>query len=276
MIKFFQMYLAFIKQQIKALIEYKLDFAMGMIGLTIFQIGSFLIIFSVFTQIDSIGGYTFNEILLFYGYSQILRGIDHIFNDNFWEVAFGSIKSGKFSQYLMRPINPILQIVMEKVQFDGFGELIIGVIMFVYAKMALNITFGFKGTIILIIFSISGLMIYFAIKLICTAISFWTMTSGEFMVVTYEVNSFTKYPLDIYKNKILKLLLTYVLPFAAVSYLPLVYFIRDKKYIGDSLGIHYTWQYSPVFLALGIAIIFLLISLFIWNRGLKHYQPSGH
>lgn len=276
MIKFFQMYLAFIKQQIKALIEYKLDFAMGIIGLTIFQIGSFLILFSVFTQIDSIGGYTFNEILLFYGYSQILRGIDHIFNDNFWEIAFGSIKSGKFSQYLIRPINPILQIVMEKVQFDGLGELIIGIIMFVYAKVSLNLTFGFKGTMILIIFSISGLMIYFAIKLICTAISFWTMTSGEVMVVTYEVNSFTKYPLDIYKNKMLRLLLTYVLPFAAVSYLPLVYFIRDKKYIGDSLGIHYTWQYCPVVLALGIAIIFLLISLFIWNRGLKHYQPSGH
>ena len=77
MIKFFQMYLAFIKQQIKALIEYKLDFAMGIIGLTIFQIGSFLILFSVFTQIDSIGGYTFNEILLFYGYSQILRAVSY-------------------------------------------------------------------------------------------------------------------------------------------------------------------------------------------------------
>lgn len=276
MIKFLQMYSAFLKQQIKALIEYRLDFALGMIGLAIFQIGSFLIIFSVFTQVNSIGEYTFNEILLFYGYSQILRGIDHIYNDNFWGIAFGAIKDGRFSQYLLRPINPILQIIMERVQFDGFGELIIGVVMFVYAKAALKLTLGFKGGIILLIFSISGLMIYFAIKLICTAISFWTMTSGEFMVVTYEVNSFTKYPLDIYKNKMLKLLLTYVLPFAAVSYLPLVYFLRDKKYIGDVLGIHYTWQYCPVFMVLGIAIISLLISLFIWNIGLKRYQPSGH
>ncbi|MCB2295715.1 ABC-2 family transporter protein [Clostridium algoriphilum] len=276
MVKFLQLYSAFLKQQIKALIEYRLDFAMGMIGLAIFQIGSFLVIFSVFTQIKSIGGYTFNEILLFYGYSQILRGIDHIYNDNLWSIAFGAIKDGKFSQYLLRPINPILHIIMEKIQFDGFGELLIGIIMFIYAKSALKLNLGIEGSIILLVFSIAGLMIYFATKLICAAISFWTMTSGEFMVITYEVNSFTKYPLDIYKNRMLKFLLTYILPFAMVSYLPLVYFIREKKYIGNVLGVHYTWQYYPVVFVVCIAISFLSISLFVWNRGLKRYQPPGN
>ena len=201
--RFLLIYLAFFKQQLKCLMEYKIDFLMGTIALGIQQISTFLILLAVFTQINAIASYSFNEILLFYGYSQIVRGIDHIYNDNIWSVGWGKIQDGSFSLYLTRPINIVSHIIMEKIQFDGIGEFLLGLIIFIYAKLQLNLVFSLGDHLAFFIFLITGLAIYFAIKLICASIAFWTVSSGELMTVTYEINSFSKYPLDIYKNCLL-------------------------------------------------------------------------
>ena len=275
MLKFFRIYAAFIKQQIKTLIEYKIDFLMGMIALAANQVSTFLIIFAAFTQIKSIGSFSFNEILFFYGYSQIIRGIDHVYNDNIWIVAWDKIREGTFSSYLVRPINIIMHIVMERFQFDGFGEVIIGLIIFIYAKIQLGVIFGFSGWIILIFFGICGLVIYFSIKLITCAVSFWTISSGEFMSVIYEVNTFTKFPLDIYKNFFLKNLLIYILPFAIVSYFPIAYFLRSKDSIGAVIGFNYPIKELLIVFIGVISILFFLISNIIWNIGLKRYNATG-
>lgn len=275
MLRFFQVYSAFFKQQIKSLIEYKIDFMMGMIALAVQQVATFLVIFLVFTQIEVIASYSFDEILLFYGYSQIIRGIDHILNDNIWAIGWEKIRNGEFSKYLIRPINPIVHIVMERVQFDGFGEVILGIIIFVYAQLKLGLKFSLLDSFIFLIFIITGLTIYFSIKLVCAAIAFWTVSSGELMSVVYEINGFTKYPLDIYKNVILKNILLYILPFALVSYIPIVYFIRDIEHISLVIGISLASKVYLLILTILITIITFLISLSFWNLGIKKYNATG-
>lgn len=274
--RFLQIYLAFFKQQLKALMEYKVDFMMGMIALGVQQISTFLVLLAVFTQIKAIGTYDFNEILLFYGYSQIIRGIDHIYNDNIWTVGWGQIRDGSFSKYLVRPINTITHIIMERVQFDGIGEFIIGIIVFIYAKGKLGLSFGLEGSLVFTVFVISGLVIYFAIKLLCAAVAFWTTSSGELMTVTYEINSFNKYPLDIYKSLILKTLLLYILPFAVVSYVPMAYFLRDSAFIGGVLGFNYGARINLVVFSVVVAIISMIVAKLVWNEGLKRYNASGN
>lgn len=273
--KFLRMYWAFIKQQIKTLIEYKVDFLLGFIALAVNQVSTFLIIFAVFTQIEAIASYSFNEVLLFFGYSQIIRGIDHVYNDNIWVIAWNKVRDGSFSNYLIRPINVIKHIIMERFQFDGFGEIVIGVIIFIYAKTKLDITFGFTGWLTLLFFGFCGLVIYFSIKLATCSVAFWTVSSGEFMSVIYEVNTFTKFPLDIYKNFILKNMLIYLLPFAVVSYFPIAYFLRDYEFIGNVLGFQYGFrEFIPLFIA-AVSILFLTLSVSVWKFGLKRYNATG-
>ena len=275
MIRFFSIYSAFFKQQVKSLIEYKIDFMTGMIALGVQQVSTFLVLFAVFTQIKAIGSYSFNEILLFYGYSQIIRGIDHIYNDNIWMVGWGKIRDGSFSQYLTRPVGIITHIVMERVQFDGIGELLIGVIIFLFAKIQLGLVFGLKGWLAFIVFIVAGLVIYFAIKMLCASVAFWTVSSGELMTVAYDINSFTKYPLDIYKNIVLKNILIYFVPFAVVSYFPMAYFLRDNEYISKVLGINYGNRDFLILFVAGIAAMIIGIAFTVWNRGLKRYNASG-
>lgn len=273
--RFLEVYLAFFKQQIKSLIEYKVDFALGMLALAFQQLSSFLVLFAVFTQIKSIGSYSFDEMLLFYGFSQILRGVDHIYNDNIWTVGWMRIRNGSFSQYLTRPIPVLSQVIMERVQFDGFGELLLGLLVFIYAKVRLALVFSPVDWLVFGAFCITGLAIYFAIKLACSAVAFWTVSSGELMTVVYEVNTFTRYPLDIYKSAILRNLLIYFLPFAVVSYFPMVYFLRDNAFISSVLGINYDNRIFILIFSVTIAAAALLLASLLWRRGMRRYNASG-
>jgi len=273
--RFFGVWGAFFQQQVKSLLEYKMDFAIGMVAIAFQQIGSFLILFAVFTRITAIGGFSFDEMLLFFGYSQLLRGIDHVYNDNIWTVGWWRIRDGSFNLFLIRPMGVLTHAVMERVQFDGLGEVLLGTLIFAYAFVRLGLGWGPVDWVLFALFLVFGLAIYFAIKLLCASVAFWTVTSGELMTVAYEINGFTKYPLDIYKNAVLRWALTYVLPFAVVAYFPMVHFLRGDGYAAQILG------WGPGFDGLVltftglIAGISLALAYGVWRLGLRRYNSTG-
>lgn len=270
-IRFMSIYIAFMKQELKSLVEYRADFLLGVFALVIENLASFIVLFAVFTQIDEIVGFSFYEILLFYGYSIFLRGIDHMYNDNIWAVAWHHIREGSFYRYLIRPINPLMHVVMEKFKFDGFGEVLLGLFIFLFAKTKLNLEFSLTDWMTLFVFMVSGLLIYFSIKLMYASFAFWTISSGEIITLVYELNQFTRYPLDIYRSKFIKFVLLFLIPFAVVDFLPMLYFIREDW--SNSIAIA-----DPVIFVgfiISVSILLFCASLFIWRLGMKKYEGAG-
>ena len=170
--RFLSLYLAFLKQQLKALFEYRLDFALGIVGLALMQLAMVIMLLAVFTQVKAIAGYSFNEILLIFGFTQMIRGLDHVYNDNIWFVAAFYVREGRFAQFLVRPLNPLAHVVMEKVCVDGLGEFLLGLAIFLYAKAELGLAFGLGGWLVFLVFCVAALAVYFAIKLAFASIAF--------------------------------------------------------------------------------------------------------
>jgi len=119
------------------------------------------------------------------------------------------------------------------------------------------------------------LIIYFAIKLLCASVAFWTISSGELMTVAYEINTFTKYPLDIYKVAFLKWMLTFVLPFAVVAYFPMVHFLRSDTYAAAVLGLGPTFDGFILVMTTVVAAGALAVAYGLWRWGLLHYNSTG-
>lgn len=115
----------FLKQQLKELIEYKQDFLMGMVSVLFQQVGLFLVTVVVFTQLKELGGFSINEMFLLYGFYTLVRGIDHFYNDNIWSFAWNKVKDGRFITILLRPINPILHVVIERFNMSGLSEILV-------------------------------------------------------------------------------------------------------------------------------------------------------
>ena len=77
--KYQRMHLIFIRQYIKQIMEYKVDFVVGVLGVFLTQGLNLLFLNVIFQHIPSLEGWTFQEIAFIYGFSLIPKGLDHLF-----------------------------------------------------------------------------------------------------------------------------------------------------------------------------------------------------
>ena len=78
---------------------------MGLFGFFFTQIAGILFLYLVFEQIPSLQGWSLDQLIFIYGFAQIPRGIDHLFTDNIWMIAWRWVINGDFDRYMLRPMN---------------------------------------------------------------------------------------------------------------------------------------------------------------------------
>lgn len=260
--RYLKLYVKFVLQYVKSLIEYRADFILGLIGFILVQFTGVLFIQLIFNAIPSLKGWSFYEILFIYGFAQIPRGIDHVFTDNLWLLSGRIIVQGQFDRYLLRPLNPLFQLLAERFQPDGFGEIIIGIILLVTSSMKLGITFSFISILTLIFTITCATFIYTAIKLAVSSIAFWIKFAQSYLFMTYQLSAFAKYPMGIYPKGI-RGILTFVIPFAFTGYFPAAYFLGKGSFITGVLS---------TFL---VGTIGIIVAYAIWLKGMSRYESSG-
>lgn len=260
--RYLKLYKRFFQQYVKVLIEYRASFVLGLIGFILVQFTGIIFINLIFNSVPMLDGWGFYEILFIYGMAQIPRGIDHVFTDYLWIFTWKTIVEGEFDRYLLRPLNPLFQVISESVQPDGLGEIIIGIILTSYSASNLNLIFTGGKIITLIVVIFFSTLIYTAVKLAVASIAFWTKSSFSYLFMTYQISSFAKYPMGIYP-KLIKFILIGVIPFAFTGYYPASYFLGKESF---TMGI---------LQCIVISIIALCIAYKIWTTGIKSYESAG-
>lgn len=260
--RFFKIYMTFTSQYIKRLVHYRLDFAIGVLSFVFVQFSGILLITLVFQQIPDLNGYTFEQMVFFYGFFQLPRGLDHLITDNIWLIP-NKIRKGDLDRHLLRPIDPLFQIIAERFQHEALGELIVGglLIYITFPSLGITPTLPMVGLIVVLI--LIGSLIYTSLKLLTASISFWTMNSMQVMVTVYNISDFAKYPITIFPT-IIQTMITYVVPFAFVSFFPAAVLLNQAN------GLSILIQSSIACMITGSC------ALWVWNKGLRGYESSGH
>ena len=262
MIRFLRLQRIFIAQHLKKLMEYKVDFLLGAVGFFFEQAIQLLFIGIIFSGIPNLIGWSFDQVLFIYGFSLIAKSIDHLFFDNLWMVGYRIVRKGEFDKYLTRPINTLYHVIAERFCVDAFGEMITCAVLLIYAVIHLDIPFRWYNLLLAPVVIVFATMIYTSLKIITSAISFWTKASGHITHMLYMVNGFSKYPVTIYNSGV-RALITYVIPFAFTAYYPASYFLTGE---------------NGLFCIGGTVIagsVLFAAALFVWNRGIKAYESAG-
>lgn len=247
----------------KSLMQSKIDFFMGFFSFFLNQIMGVAFLYLVFEKIPDLNGWSFYQLIFIYGYAQIPRGIDHFVTDYLWLFARKTIKEGSFDRYLLRPINPLFQVIVERCQPDGLGEILVGILLVGYATSKLRLSLS-VGLICLFVVSIlAGSIIYTAIKLFFASNAFFMKDSYSLLFLVHNMSDFAKYPISIYAKPI-RIVLSYIIPFAFTAFIPASYFL----------------QYTALITTIGLEILVSIISFFIaykyFEFGCNKYESAGN
>lgn len=111
---------------------------------------------------------------------------------------------------------------------------------------------------------LGGACLFAGIIVLQATSCFWTVESLEIWnSFTYSGVTTAQYPLDIYE-KPLRFFFSYVIPMAAINYWPCAYLLR-RGYVSPWLS----W------LAPAVGVAFFVLSLLVWQVGVRHYRSTG-
>lgn len=260
--RYIRLYLVYLKNHLKVMMEYRGDFLIGMSSVLIQQFTSVFFVGVVFQHIEEINGWSFYEILFIYAIAMLGRSIHHIFFDNLWTLGWQYVKNGNFDRILIRPLNPLFQVCAERLQQDGIGQLLIGLIVLFTATSNLDIIWSLSSIVMLLVLIISSGFIFVSVNLFFITLSFWMVDSLPIVWAIFNLSEFTRYPLTIY-NKGIAFILTWLIPYGFTAFYPASYFIEHSGYRVFAL-------WTPA-----VAIISCVISYKFWTMGVKAFTSTG-
>ena len=247
----------------KEYMQSKIDFLIGVTSFFLTQIFGIVFLKVIFNNIPTLNGWNFYQMVFIYGYAQIPRGLDHYFTDFFWPFASEAVVDGLVDRYLLRPVNIIFQIVVERCQADGLGEVIVGLIFVFYSGSKLNLHVTAGMVIGFIIASIAGAFIYTAVKIFFAALAFYMKRSWGMLALGYNFSDFVKYPTEIY-SKPIRMIITYIIPFAFTGFIPAKWFLTG----GNAMYVLGT--------TVCVAVVAMILTCLFFYVSLSRYESAGN
>ena len=256
------LYWLFLKNRIKILMEYRMNFLIGATSTIMIQGAGLLTVWVIMSQIPDLNGWTLPQVLLIYGLITLSKSINHMFADNLWTLGRDYVRTGQFDRFMVRPVDPLFHLLADRFCHDGIGNFLVGGALVAIAAARLGIVWTPGVIIYFAVMVLSGGVIFIALNLMTCVSAFWIMDSVPVTRVVFEMHEFAKYPLSIYPRAI-GLLLTWAIPFGFASYFPATRLMGLETPLWQAYG-------APL-----VAAVLLAVALAVWRVGLRHYGSTG-
>jgi len=245
-------------------LEYRANFVIGITAMVLSDIVTVVFFWAVFLHIPSLNGWSFNQMLFMFGFWVFTGGIWHTFLAECNPSTMDRyIRNGWFDRYLMRPMDSLIHLSIQRMDDDGLGDLGSGVVMLLYSSAALGIAWNFQNVLALAVLSAGSVLVWFSLNIIFASTAFWATSVRSLMDVLWNLARFIEYPLNIYNSAVVWVL-TFIIPLGFVSFYPSQYFFQNVPWI----------MYS--FATLPVGLVMFALAYFLWNKGLKKYGSTGH
>lgn len=262
-----RLYLRYIGVSLRGQMQYPGAFLITSAGAFFATAIEFFGLWVLFARFREIDGWRFEEVALFYGVigvafalaDTVSRGFD-IFGPQF-------VKTGDFDRLLVRPRSTVLQLLGYELRANRIGRLGQAMLAWAVGMHLSSIAWSWREWAVLLFAVAGGMALFGGILVLQATLAFWTVESLEIAnALTYGGVEAAQYPLDIYARWFRRFLI-FVVPMGCVSYFPIAWVLgrADRTGVPDWL-----LALTP---AMGIA--FLLVSLWVWRFGVRHYTSTG-
>lgn len=260
------LYLRLVRIAIKSRLQYRADFATGVIGVIVMNVVNISLIGILVTRFSDLNGWTVWEVVFLYS----LWILGHsLFSMFMWHMRTleDYLMQGTFDQFLLRPASPFVMFVGREVQYLGIADFAIGVGGMTLAYGNLNLHWGPTEWVFLVLAILAGTIIEMTLTLVISSIAFWTGRSRRANSLVMQVNVMVQYyPVDIF-GAVFRVLVTSVIPVAFMNYYPALMLLGKLDRIGDLWILAYL---SPV-----VALVMIGLAATVWRFALRRYSSAG-
>jgi ABC-2 type transport system permease protein len=259
-------YARIVGSRIRSQLAYPRSFALDVAGQALVQAGELVVILAVFAQVQALGGFARDEVLLMYALSGIAFGLADMVVGQLDELPTW-IRTGTFDVLLTRPLSTFLQVLTGDVQLRRLGRALVsaGVLVVVLVQDGIAMT-PLAGAL-LVLTPLTGAVIIGSIWVATCAVSFWIVEGRELAnAFTYGSTISTAYPITIFAPW-LRTLFCFLVPGAFVAYYPALAVLGRA----DPLGLPAALPYLTPLVAVAAAGVAALV----WRAGVRRYTGTG-
>lgn len=260
--RYLRLFALYFVQYAKVRLAYKTDLVVSIITSAAATAFGIALVFLLFEKARTVAGWSFEEIVFLYGFGLIPLALFNTVSINLYFFGQTYIVEGKFDRVLLRPLHSLFQVMNEQFRLEALSDVVVGLVAIGWAVGRMDAPPPAAMWALGAVCAVCGMLIYLAVFLILTAVSFWVEDRVGVIPPVYNMLSFGRYPLDIY-NPFIRFLLSWVVPFGFASFYP------AAKMLGRA-------EHAQTFLALPIVTAaFLAAAFYLWNRGTANYSSTG-
>jgi ABC-2 type transport system permease protein len=252
--------------RIRADLQYRASFFIFLASQTLVAALDLAVILVLFTQIDTLAGWSVSEVALLYAVASLGFGIADLLMSQV-ELASRHIKAGTFDLFLLRPAGALMQLCATEFAPRRLGRSIQPLVVLVIVLPRVDIDWTPVKVVLLPVAIVSGAVIFGAIWVITSSLAFWTVDTQEVAnSFTYGGVTLSEYPVDVFSTWLRRFVI-FVVPVAFASYLPVAYLL-DKP-------IPYSLPSAVALLSPIVAVTLALIARAVWRSAIRHYRSTG-
>ena len=180
-----------------------------------------------------------------------------------------TVRDGSFDRFMLRPRGLLFQIIFVNSDwFAAIGHGGLGIVLFLISAGNVGIHWDIFTVVYYILTVAGGVLIQGAVFLFMAALNIYLLRTDSLKELLYwNMRKFAGYPISIF-NKVIQIIMIYVMPFAFVNYFPAQFLLR-KNDLAD---------YPEVFLCLTpvIGAVMYALAYLFWRFSIRFYKSSGN
>lgn len=243
---------------------YRWSFLWAYVAHVLGYVNSYIIIWASMRAFDGILNWSMQDVMFIYSLDLFSYSLANMFVQPFWDMD-GLVGKGKLDDFLVRPLPPLLHLMMRNVQFAYIAHISVSIVAFIGILKISNMAWTPLQFFQLVITLIGAFLLQcsFGIMPACAAFR-WIQADNFASFIRWDVREFIKYPIIIYPIW-LRFGLSFIIPVAFVNYYPSIALLSK----GGGL-----MSYGPYYTLL-LGVFLFAVTLYIWKKSLQRYSSSG-
>ena len=261
MTRYFQIWLASARYSVVRTMMFRFDFFLWAMVELCWMTVNLLLVTVIYEHTSSIAGWSKYEMLLLVGTSLLIQRFLMGF---FWSSLFElgrNIRSGYFDFFLAQPGNILFMASTRKIDLDGLMNSFVAMGVVTYAARKLGLHPSFFDVLLYAMMIFSGLIIHYSMLLVSISLAFWMKSAQGIEGIYFTLSEFARLPRAAFSG-LASLLFVWLLPVVVVSNAPAETLLR---------GFQPKWAFG----LLGAALVWFVVAVFVFHRGLRKYASAS-